>query len=89
MAMLANRNKSWKEDQEQRNNGRLNHVYLKAAASNPPSINELQNACYLLQSVDGPHGHVGDEEEGDQLAARLVSALFRCRTAAPPRVDYK
>jgi len=41
----------------------------------------------LLEAVDGPHGQVGHQQEGDQLASRLAPHLRRVFAAAPPGVQ--
>lgn len=43
----------------------------------------------LFERVDGPHGHVGNQQEGDQLAAGLVPSLLRRAATPPPGVDYE
>jgi hypothetical protein len=41
----------------------------------------------LLQGVDCPHCHVGDDEERDQFLPGFVLDLFEVATAAPPPVQ--
>lgn len=41
----------------------------------------------FVQRVDGPHGHVGDEEEGDEFASRLAARLLHSPASTSTRVQ--
>lgn len=43
----------------------------------------------LLQGVDGPHGEVGHQQEGHELAPRLAADLIRRDARAPRRVQHE
>jgi len=43
----------------------------------------------LFQRVDGPHGQVADQQERDDLPARLLAYLVGRNARPPGRVQYE
>lgn len=43
----------------------------------------------LLQRVDGPHGQIADQQERDDLSARLLAYLVGRHARPPGRVQYE
>ena len=52
-------------------------------------LDGVRLSARLLQGVDGPHGEVGHQQEGHQLAAWLTTDLLWCHARASRRVQHK
>lgn len=43
----------------------------------------------LFQSVDGPHCHVGYDQEGDELPSWFAFRLLDISAASPPAIEHE